>query len=118
MNVFRMFFSSLIIASLLAGHGAAVAEVSTVTVARQYGIGYLALMIMERDKLIEKEAKAQGLPDLKVDWIQYSGGSVMNDALLSGKLNFAALGTTAFLTLWSKTVGTPQEMRGVCAFGA
>jgi hypothetical protein len=39
----------------------AFAEVSTVTIARQYGIGYLALMIMERDKLIEKEAKAAGL---------------------------------------------------------
>lgn len=108
----------MLIISLTAVQGVALAEVSTVTVARQYGIGYLALMIMERDKLIEKEAKAQGISELKVDWVQYSGGSVMNDALLSGKLNFAALGTTAFLTLWSKTVGTPQEMRGVCAFGA
>src|SRR6476620_10680361 len=93
-------------------------EVATVTVARQYGIGYLALMIMERDKLIEKQAKAAGLGDVKVEWVQYSGGSTMNDALISGKLNFASLGTTAFLTLWSKTKGTPQEVRGVCAFGS
>src|SRR4051812_23503857 len=111
MNLPRISMLLLLVTSLTAGQGAAMAEVSTVTVARQYGIGYLALMIMERDKLIEKEAKAQGLPELKVDWVQYSGGSVMNDALLSGKLNFAALGTTAFLTLWSKTAGTPQEMR-------
>jgi NitT/TauT family transport system substrate-binding protein len=33
-------------------------------------------------------------------------------------LNFASLGTTAFLTLWSKTKGTPQEVRGVSAFGS
>ncbi len=115
---FRTFTLLLAVFVAMAGAPAALAEVSTVTVARQYGIGYLALMIMERDKLIEKEAKAAGLGDIKVDWVQYSGGSTMNDALISGKLNFASLGTTAFLTLWSKTKGTPQEVRGVCAFGS
>jgi NitT/TauT family transport system substrate-binding protein len=110
--------TTLLLALLFALPFAVRAEVSTVTVARQHGIGYLALMIMERDKLIEREAKALGLPDLKVEWAQYAGGNVMNDALLSGRLHFAALGNSAFFTLWSRTRGTPQEVRGVCAFGS
>lgn len=115
---FVRFIASMLLAGAAVAPGAAAAEAGTVTIARQHGIGYLALMIMERDKLVEREAKAQGINDVKVEWIQYSGGSVMNDALLSGKLDFASLGTTAFLTLWSKTKGTPQEMRGVASFGS
>ena len=118
MNAPRFFGLIMLVALAAVASPRAFAEASTVTIARQHGIGYLALMIMERDKLVEREAKAQGLNDVKVEWIQYSGGSVMNDALLSGKLDFASLGTTAFLTLWSKTKGTPQEMRGVASFGS
>ena len=40
---------------------AARAELSEIHVAQQYGIGYLPLMIMEEQKLIEKYAKATGV---------------------------------------------------------
>src|SRR4051812_20002782 len=50
MNLSRVILWMLLVTSLMAGQRIALAEVSTVTVARQYGIGYLALMIMERDK--------------------------------------------------------------------
>ena len=60
-------------------------------VAQQYGIGYLPLMLMEEQKLIEKHAKAAGL-DVKVNWAKFAGGNVMNDALLSGSLQFASGG--------------------------
>jgi NitT/TauT family transport system substrate-binding protein len=81
---------------------AAHAEMSEIHVSRQYGISYLPLMIMEDQKLIEKHAKTAGI-DVKVDWSKFASGAVMNDALLSGNLQFASGGVAPFTTLWAKT---------------
>jgi len=68
------------------------AELSQITVARQYGVSYLPLMVMQQEKLIEKQAKAEGIANLKVDWVKFAGGNVMNDALISDSLQFASGG--------------------------
>jgi NitT/TauT family transport system substrate-binding protein len=81
----------------------AVAEVKEVAIAQQYGISYLPLMIMEQNKLLEKEAKAAGLGDISVKWAKFAGGNVMNDAILSGDLHFASGGLGPLITLWAKT---------------
>lgn len=94
--------------------GAARAEVSEVGIAQQYGISYLPLMIMQEDKLLEKEAKAAGLGDIKVTWAKFAGGNVMNDALLSGDLQFASGGLGPFITLWAKT----KDNIGIKAIGS
>jgi NitT/TauT family transport system substrate-binding protein len=83
---------------------AAFAEMAEINVAQQYGIGYLPLMMMEEQKLIEKHAKAAGV-DVKVNWAKFAGGNVMNDALLSNSLQFASGGVGPLLTLWSRTKG-------------
>jgi len=83
---------------------AANAEVGEIHVSRQYGISYLPLMIMEDQKLIAKHAKTAAI-DLKVDWSTFASGAVMNDALLSGNLQFASGGVAPFTTLWAKTRG-------------
>jgi len=83
---------------------AANAEVGEIHVSRQYGISYLPLMIMEDQKLIAKHAKTAAI-DLKVDWSTFASGAVMNDALLSGNLQFASGGVAPFTTLWAKTHG-------------
>jgi NitT/TauT family transport system substrate-binding protein len=88
---------------LLGGMANAAAEVNTVSIAEQYGISYLPLMMMEDNKLLEKEAKAAGLGDITVKWAKFAGGNVMNDALLSGDLQFASGGLGPFITLWAKT---------------
>jgi NitT/TauT family transport system substrate-binding protein len=93
----------------------AFAEVSELRAARQYGLSTLPLMIMEDARLVEKHAKQVGLGDLKVTWVQLGGPSAMNDGLISGDLHFAAGGAPALITLWAKTKGTPQEVRGVGA---
>jgi len=80
------------------------AEMSEINVAQQYGIGYLPLMLMEEQKLIEKYAKAVGV-DVKVNWAKFAGGNVMNDALLSGSLQFASGGVGPLITIWAKTKG-------------
>jgi NitT/TauT family transport system substrate-binding protein len=90
-------------------------QASEVRVARQYGIAYIPLMIMQEGKLIEKHAAQLGVPNLKVTWQQFSGGAVMNDALLSGNLEFAVVGPPPFLTMWARTKGTPMQVQGVAS---
>ena len=90
------------------------AEVKTVTVAQQFGIAYLPLMYMEHQHLLEKHAKALGAGEVKVQWVRFGSGTGMNDALLSGSLNFASGGLGPFITLWAKTRGS-LDVRGVCA---
>lgn len=99
------------------GAGRVGAEVSEVAVAKQYGISYLPLMLMEHDKLLEKHAKATGLGDITVKWATFSGGGVMNDAMLSGNLHFASGGVGPFVTLWSRTKGT-IDVKAVAAMNS
>ena len=75
-------------------------------------------MIMEDSKLVEKQAKASGLGDIKVTWAKLGGPGAMNDALLSGGLDFATGGVPSLITLWSKTRGSPNEVRGVGALNS
>jgi NitT/TauT family transport system substrate-binding protein len=91
------------------------AEVTQIRAAQQNGLSYLALMMMQDGKLVEKHAKAAGLGELKVTWAQLGGPGAMNDALLSGGLDFASGGVPSLITLWAKTKGTPLSVRGVGA---
>jgi NitT/TauT family transport system substrate-binding protein len=93
----------------------AFAETNEIRCAQQYGTSYLALMIMQDQKLIEKHAKQAGLGDVKVTWAKLGGPGAMNDALLSGGLDFGTGGVPSLITLWAKTAGTPMEVRGVGA---
>ena len=79
------------------------AESTELRVAGQFGIGYLPFMVMKKHKLIEKHAAKNGLQDIKVNWLQFGGGSAINEALISGNLDFAAAGVPVFLALWNKT---------------
>lgn len=90
------------------------AEVSEITVAQQYGVAFIPMMVMEREKLVEKQAKAAGLPDLKVNWSKVAGPSVMNDGLLAGTIHFAAQGAPSLITLWDRTRGN-VGVRGMAA---
>ena len=86
----------------------AAAEVKEVRIAQQFGIGYLPLVIVKAQGLLEKHAERLGLGPVKVQWSTFTGGSSMNDALISGNLDFASGGVTPFLTLWSRTQGSSQ----------
>jgi NitT/TauT family transport system substrate-binding protein len=78
------------------------------------GVGFLPLLVMEKNKLVEKHAAAAGLPALQVQWIELGGPSAMNDALLSGAVDFIAAGPPAFLVLWDRTKDA-AKVRGVAA---
>ena len=104
-------------ATLVALPPLAQAELTEIKVAEQYGISYLPLMIMEEQKLVEKHAKANGIPDLKVGWAKFAGGNVMNDALLSNSLQFASGGVAPFVTLWARTRGN-LDVKAVAAINS
>jgi len=103
--------SALALASLFALIPlSASAEVSEITVSKEYGIGYLPYMIMEHEKLVEKHAKASGLGELKVTWQTFGGSGLTQGAILAGRLDFASSGVPWFLTLWDKTNGEVKSL--------
>jgi len=95
-------------------HGSA----AEIRLARQYSMGYLQFNVMEHQQLIEKHARALGIPDIRVSWITLNGPAAVNDALISGNIDIATGGVPGLLVLWSRTKGTPQEVRGISALSS
>ena len=104
---------SLVAGSLVAP-AAAQAE-GEIRIAEQFGIVYLLLNVVRDQHLIEKYGKQEGI-DIKVDWMQLSGGSAVNDALLSGSIDIAGAGVGPLLTIWDRTHGR-QNVKAVASLG-
>jgi NitT/TauT family transport system substrate-binding protein len=105
-------------ASLLAGSLAmptvARAE-GQLRIAEQFGIVYLLLNVVRDQQLVEKYGKQAGI-DIKVDWLQLSGGASVNDALLSGSIDIAGAGVGPLLTVWDRTRGK-ANVKGIASLG-
>ncbi len=86
-----------------------------IRIAQQFGIVYLMLNVAEAQKLIEKQGKALGV-DVQVEFVRLSGGSAVNDALLSGQIDIAGAGVGPLLTIWDRTKDR-QNVRGVASLG-
>src|SRR5207245_5449476 len=84
--------------------------------AHQTSIGYLQLYVIEKEKLIERFARELGAGDVEVSWTTINGANVLNDALISGRLDVATGGVAGLLTIWNKTAGMAREVRGICTF--
>jgi NitT/TauT family transport system substrate-binding protein len=95
--------------------GLAHAEVTEVRFSKQFGLGYLSMIVIESQKLVEKQAATAGLGDVKTVWMQHSGPNVQIDALLAGQVDFIGPGVPTLATIWDRTVGTPQEVRALTA---
>jgi NitT/TauT family transport system substrate-binding protein len=93
-------------------------EVTEIRIARQPGLVYLPIMVIEQEHLLEKEAKKRGLGDVKVTFTVFNSGGAAVDALISGNADIVTSGATNLLTAWSATKGTPLEIRGVAGNGA
>ncbi len=91
----------------------------TIRVSHGYGLLYLPLMVMQSQGLIEKQARAMGVPDVRVRWTVLDGGNLISDAMLAGNLDVAGIGVPGFLTLWSKARGIPRsEVVGISALSS
>jgi NitT/TauT family transport system substrate-binding protein len=113
----RMAAAAIGVLLSFAGHGAR-AEVAEVRIAYQYGLVYLPIMVMQRQQFVEKRAKSAGLGDIAAKYSILSGGNTMNDALLSDSIHFGSGGIPPFLTLWGRTLGSANEVKGVAGFTA
>jgi NitT/TauT family transport system substrate-binding protein len=112
----RLVLSLLIAVGLLAAgpRAPARAELGEIVVAQQYGLLYLGLMVMEKNKLLEKHLAAAGLGSTKVSWVKFTGSSGGVDAIISGQVTLSAQGTPSLALLWDRTKGR-LEVKGMAA---
>ena len=108
--------SAIVLAAALAIPSLASAQ--ELRIARQFSMGYLQFNVMEHEKLLEKHAAALGLKDIKIVWAIFNGPDAMNNALISDSVDIVAGGVPGLLTLWSRTRGTSNEVKGISALSA
>jgi NitT/TauT family transport system substrate-binding protein len=96
----------------------AYAQAPEIRFARQFSMGYLQFNMMENHQLLEKHAKALGIPEVKVTWQTFNSPAAMNDALLSGSTDIVSGGVPGLLTIWARTQGTPNAVKGIAAFSS
>ena len=75
-------------------------------------MGYLQFNVMEKHQLLEKHAKAAGIPEVKVVWATFNSPAAMNDALLSGSVDIVSGGVPGLLTIWARTHGHAECGQG------
>jgi NitT/TauT family transport system substrate-binding protein len=111
----RTWLVSGLLALTLLG-GPARAEVAEVTLGQQFALSFLPVMYMEHARLVEKHAVRLGLPEPKVSWVKLAGPANLNDAMISGAIQFAALGPPATALMWDRTRGDVKALAGICAY--
>ena len=94
---------------------ATAAETNEVRIVKQIGLGFLPIMVMEHQKLIEKHTRAAGLGDVKGVYATTVGPAVMNDAMLAGRIDIGTNGPTSIILIWARTKGTDNEIKGMAA---
>jgi NitT/TauT family transport system substrate-binding protein len=103
--------------ALLGMASGACAEVTRLKIGRAISVGYLPIMVLEDQRLMEKHARAAGLGDVTIEYAALSGGAALNDALLSDSLQIASGGVPPFLLLWGRTQGN-IAVKGLSPFNS
>ena len=88
------------------------AETNELRVAKQYGLGFLPLIVMQSKGFFDMRAKEAGL-NVKPEWVTLGGPAASNDALLSGNVDIVSNGPPSFLIMWNRTLNTPSAVRAV-----
>ena len=97
---------------LLCSARVAWAEVTEIRITRQPSIIYLAPIIMEQQKLVERAATAMGVPGLTAKYIVFGSGGSATDTLLSGNVDVVTTGASNMLLLWDRTKGQVKGLAG------
>jgi NitT/TauT family transport system substrate-binding protein len=109
---------AILLAAGFAQAFAAAACAQEIRIARQFSMGYLQFNVMEHEKLLEKHAAALGLKDVKIAWSLFNGPDAMNNALISDSVDVVSGGTPGLVTIWARTKGTANEVRGISALSS
>jgi NitT/TauT family transport system substrate-binding protein len=107
--------SAAAVASPFIMRSALAQEITNVVLLIQHGLPYTPIMAMNEMKLVEKHAAKAGLPNIKVEYRSLGGTSALIDSLLAGQMHAGVVGVPSIITLWARTAGTPQEVRGLCS---
>ncbi len=107
-------WAALSLFAVLALPGVVRAEVSEVRITKQPGIIYLAPIVMEQQKLVEKAGEALGIK-LSAQYVTFGGGGAATDALLSGNVDVVTTGASNMLLLWDRTRGQVKGLAGSSA---
>jgi len=119
MKLIRQVVATAMMALALFAASPTSAEVKEVRISKGFGILYLPLFIMEDQKLLEKHAAKAGLGEIKTSWPIVDGGNLINDAMMTGNLDFAGIGAPGFITLWAKARGIANlEVTGISGLSA
>lgn len=114
-NNARAALSALLLWVIALPPNASAAETSEVRIIKQIGLGFLPIMVMEHEKLVEKHARAAGLGDVKGVFSTTVGPAIMNDAMLAGRIDIGTNGPTSIILVWARTKGTDNEIKGMAA---
>lgn len=111
--------AALLLATGIAGMAPAPAraEATEVRFARNLGLGYLPLYVMQDQGLVEKHARAAGLGDVKASYTPLGNPTTITEATLSGNADFGAAGVPPFIIAWDRTKGS-TGLRGLAALNA
>lgn len=111
---------SLIATGLAAGLAASLAPAlvfarpRTVRISKGYGLLYLPLLVMEKQRFFERCAARRGQQEVNVEWVLLDGGNSVDDAMMAGTLDFASAGAPGFIELWARARGIPNvEVIGI-----
>ena len=112
-GILMKIISPILVAMLVvcAGHEVR-ADAQTVRMSYQFGLGFLPILVVLDQHLIEKNAAKLGLQDVTAAGTQLSGAAISNDALLSGNIDVASGGIGGLLQLWDRTNG---RVKGIIA---
>jgi len=108
---------TLLVVCAIAPEGANADGEKQIRVARQPGLSFLPLMVMEEQGLIERHARLLGVGDIQVVWSRFNSGSAMIDAALSDNLDVAASGVPPLITIWARTRGN-VDVKGIAALNS
>lgn len=92
----------IVLCVLLSAVPSAIAEDytgTTVRLTRQIGMHYAPIYVMEKLGILEKH-----LPGATFEWSVLSGGSSINEALISGQIDVGFMGIPLLLVAWEKGV--------------
>jgi NitT/TauT family transport system substrate-binding protein len=67
-------------------------KVASLKIARQFGLAYAPLTIMEANHLLEKH-----VPNRKIEWVQLANTAAIREAILSDQLDIGFMGIPPFL---------------------
>lgn len=93
---------------------AAATPASEIRIAFGNGIGYLPFYVGQSKNLFAEALAKAGFPAVKLVWTHISGASSLNDAMLSGSIDFYVAGAPGLLIVWDRTKGRSNGVLG-CA---